>query len=125
MIDKHYNPIHSSTNFGYTSLHFWRPILKAAGIVIFLGVVILLLVGGVIFGASQFVTIFSSSTEAADQTRLAQAGLETMKKMVGDQEAWSAAIKSEYDGIFTNQSVDKRGLSWFDGYITEADHSID
>lgn len=89
---------------GHSVFWFWRPIFQALGILL-LGIIFLLtLTGAVLFWTPQFAAIFINNNHSdLNQLQLAQSGLKNTKRMVGDQQVWSEAIKEEYNQLFAVQ----------------------
>ncbi|KKR13499.1 MAG: hypothetical protein UT43_C0043G0006 [Parcubacteria group bacterium GW2011_GWC1_39_29] len=76
-------------------------------------VAIVVLVGGIFFWASEFRLIFIGDGYTQNNSEIAKSGLETMKRMVGNQQVWSESIQDEYNKIFVNNSTNTQAS----GYI--------
>ena len=66
---------------------------------------IVVLVGGISFWVSEFRLIFVGDNYTQNNSEIAKLGLETMKRMVGNQQIWSESIQNEYNKIFINNPV--------------------
>jgi hypothetical protein len=68
-------------------------------------VVIVISAGGIYFWVSEFRLIFVGDGYTQNNSEIAKSGLETMKRMVGNQQVWSESIQDEYNKIFINNPV--------------------
>lgn len=66
-------------------------------------VIMVLSAGGLLFWSSQFDNAFTIYSGNQGELELAKSGLQTMKRMVSDQTAWSEAVKEEYNRIITRE----------------------
>ncbi len=87
-------------------------------------VVVVTLVGGLFFWASQIGNTFGGHAERS-QLELANSGLQTMRRMVGDEEVWSKSVAEEYERIFGNQALATQSVSYnYTENFIEPNHSI-
>lgn len=63
----------------------------------------LTLVGGVLFWMPGFGYTLAGQHSNQSKLETADSGLQTMKRMVGDNQIWSASIQKEYNKLFINQ----------------------
>ena len=77
-------------------------------------VIIMTLAGGLFFWVSQFSNVFANHSSDQSELELARSGLQTMKRMVGDQRAWSESIQEEYNRLFSAQLIKTEPLSYGD-----------
>jgi len=79
----------------YDSVYFWQPVWRAAGFIVLVPLTIMLLAGGILFWLPK-APVISARENDATPIQVAQTGLSTMKRMVGDDQAWASAIEQEY-----------------------------
>ncbi len=60
---------------------------------------VLILIGGTFFWSSQFSGFLLGAADNANETEVAQAGLATIQRMVGNSTVWSLAIAHEYNQL--------------------------
>jgi hypothetical protein len=68
-----------------------------------LAMVAIVVLGGLFFWASQFSHALTDRESEETQLELANSGLQTIKRMVGDNEIWAQSIQKEYNKLFANQ----------------------
>lgn len=89
-------------------LNYWskRPttfVFSSSLIILIMG---LTLVGGVLFWMSGFGYALGDQHGNQSQLETADSGLQTMKRMVGDNQIWSESIQKEYNKLFLNQPLE-------------------
>jgi hypothetical protein len=72
----------------------------------------MIVAGGLFFWASQFSYAITDESGAKTQSELASSGLQTIKRMVGDDQVWAETIQKEYDKLFANQQVSQPPMSY-------------
>ena len=95
------NKFQESINEGLNYLYQKPKSLVVSGLVI----VTLVFLGGLFFWASQLGHAFVINDNDQSELAIARSSLQTMKRMVGDQQAWSQSIQEEYNRIIVNQSL--------------------
>lgn len=68
-------------------------------------ITVLVFVGGLFFWASQLSNGFVVHASDQSELAIARSALQTMKRMVGDQQAWSQSIQEEYNRIVVSQTL--------------------
>ncbi len=104
--------ITAQQNYKFTNsinkyLNYWsqRPtvfVLSGSFIVL---IVTLTLIGGVLFWMSGFGFVLRNNPMSQNESQVATSGLQTIKRMVGNQQVWSESIQKEYAGLFPNQII--------------------
>ena len=80
-------------------------------------IMLVTLTGGLFFWANQFSYAFEDRGSDQSQLETANSGLQTMKRMVGDQQIWSKSIQEEYDRLFSAQSIKTQPLNYSENFI--------
>lgn len=73
-------------------------------------------VGGLFFWASQFSYALGRDREQ-NEMAVARSGLQTIKRMVGDEQVWSKSIQEEYNRIFVGNTTKMQPISYEDNFI--------
>jgi len=94
------------THQNYWEVKPWQPVLAGLSVIAVPIIFLILLIGGIFFWMPRFDSLsrFNASSSGGNDVEVAQAGLGTMKKMVGDKAVWSAAIKQEYDRLYPSDT---------------------
>jgi len=78
----------------------WKPIIAGVAMLVTPVLFLILIVGGILFWMPHI--SFAHSQTNQSELQIAQNGIATMRKMVGNNEAWSQAIKQEYDRLYSH-----------------------
>ncbi len=76
-----------------------KPTSFALGASLLSFVACMMLVGSMFFWASQISPAFASRQTDQDELQRARTGLQTIKRMIGDDQAWSRSIQEEYNRL--------------------------
>ncbi|MEK9158252.1 MAG: hypothetical protein AAB638_03695 [Patescibacteria group bacterium] len=68
----------------------------------------MILVGSMFFWASQIAPAFASQQTDQDELQRARTGLQTIKRMIGDEQAWSRSIQEEYNRLSIEKDTDNQ-----------------
>jgi len=79
----------------------------------------LTLVGGVLFWMSSLGYAFGGQQSNQSQSETADSGLQTMKRMVGDNQIWSKSIQKEYNRLFLDQPINIPIMSYNDNFFKQ------
>lgn len=78
---------------------------------------LMILVGGLFFWASQIGPVFGSNDSSnRSELEVARSGLQTMKRMAGDQQAWAQSIKEEYNRLLLVQNTNSQFIDYSYNY---------
>jgi hypothetical protein len=99
---------------------YWleRPTMLVLGISLVTVLIMITMVGGLFFWAFELGSASMDGRTNQDQIEVARSGLQTMKKMVGNQWIWSESIRDEYNRIFMILPAQKQpaGYVYSDNY---------
>ncbi|KKS13194.1 MAG: hypothetical protein A2735_02875 [Candidatus Yanofskybacteria bacterium RIFCSPHIGHO2_01_FULL_41_21] len=82
---------------------------------------IIVFTGGLFFWSSQLSFVFGRNYNQ-NELAVARSGLQTIKRMVGDQQAWSKSIQEEYNRIFVGNTTKMQPISYGESFIGD-EHS--
>lgn len=86
--------------------------------------IVVVMIGGMLFWASHFVYSFKDRSSSETELEVAVSGLETIKRMVGDDSVWSETIQAEYNRIFPNKvQVSETSCASYDYGFISPDYS--
>ncbi len=92
---------HHQTQEKYWEVRPWKPFALGIALLALPIIFLMLIIGGILFWMPHMTLPgIANARPAPEDSELARDGLGTMKKMVSDNDAWSAAIKQEYEKIY-------------------------
>lgn len=114
--------------FKHLASWYQRPIKVLLGGFLIVLVVMLTLVGGVFFWTTKFSSAFLTQANDRGELEIARSGLQTMKRMVSDPQAWSDSVKEEYNKLFAVRPVEAEltaGDASYDDNFVDSKHAAD
>ncbi len=90
---------------GYIEHWSKRPTVLLLSSSLLIMVIILTLAGGIFFWTYQLNPFLTSQHSSQSELEMARSIMQNMKRMVGNQGAWSKSIQEEYNNIFADQII--------------------
>jgi hypothetical protein len=82
----------------------WKPVVAGLTLLTAPVAFLMIVIGGILFWVPHMPLIAHGHTDMT-QLEVAQNGIGTMKKMVGNNGAWAEAIKQEYERVYGADST--------------------